>query len=273
MTQNLTSIKSACLVLIVACLLGSCKKNDDTPNSNELAPLSVEFDNIVGGQNLQLNTGSYKNAKGETFSITKLQYFVSNIKLTKTDGTVYTVPQDSSYFLMVEGDEEHSEAVVNAPVGDYSKIEFILGVDSLRSTMDIADRKGVLDPSGSMEDGMYWGWNSGYIFFKMEGISPEAPVDPGGQNKFRYHIGGFGGYNAPTINNIKTFSIDLTAGGIPKVRSGREANIHLMVDVMKVFNGSTEVSIADNPTVMFSAYSVNIANNYTGMIRHDHTEN
>nr|MBP7558509.1 hypothetical protein [Chitinophagaceae bacterium] len=104
-------------------------------------------------------------------------------------------------------------------------------------------------------------------------ISPAAPVDPTGQRKFRYHIGGFGGYSAPTISNIKTITIDLTASGNAQARAGRNSNIHLMVDVLKAFNGPTTLSIGANPTVMFSDYSVNIANNYVSMFYHDHTEN
>jgi len=255
--------------------LASCKKEKNEPvfDDKNLAPLSIEFDNIVGGQNLYLNSGSYTNAAGETFSVSLLQYFISNIKVQKADGTEYVIPQDSSYFLIREGDEDFSEALVNVPEADYTRLTFTVGVDSLRSTMDVSKRTGVLDPSGGMADGMYWGWNSGYIFFKMEGLSDAAPVDGSGQHKFRYHIGGFGGYNAPTINNIKTVTLDLTERGIAKARKDRKANIHLMVDIGKVLSGSTTVSIAAHPEVMFSDYSVNIANNYAGMFRHDHTEN
>jgi hypothetical protein len=261
--------------IIIIMSLQSCKKdgNDTTLNTDSKATLAIEFDNIVGGQNLQLSTGTYTNASGESYSISLLQYFISNISVKKADGTIYTVPQDSSYFLIKESDPTTRFAKVKVPEGEYSSITFVLGVDSLRNTMDISKRTGVLEPSGDMESGMYWGWNSGYIFFKMEGISPQAPLDPTGQNKFRYHIGGFGGYSAPTINNIRSFTIDLTAGGVAKVRSGRESNVHLMVDIAKVFNGSTALSIAANSTVMFSAYSANIANNFSGMFRHDHTEN
>lgn len=255
--------------------LASCKKEKQEPvyNDKDLAPLSVEFDNIVGGQNLYLNSGSYTNAAGETYSVTLLQYFISNIKVSKADGTEYIVPQDSSYFLIKEGNEDFSEALVNVPEGDYTSLTFTVGVDSLRSTMDVSKRTGVLDPSGSMDDGMYWGWNSGYIFFKMEGISAAAPVDGSGQRKFRYHIGGFGGYDAPTVNNIKTVTLDLSARGVAQVRKGKTSNIHLMVDIDKVLSGSTTVSIAANPTVMFGDYSKTIANNYAQMFRHDHTEN
>jgi len=262
-------------LLFLLFIAASCKKEKQEPayNEKDLAPLSIEFDNIVGGKNLYLNTETYTNAAGESYSISLLQYFISNIRLKKADGTEYIVPQDSSYFLIKEGNKDFSEALVNVPEGDYAMLTFTVGVDSLRSTMDISKRTGVLDPSGGMDDGMYWGWNSGYIFFKMEGLSDAAPADPSGQHKFRYHIGGFGGYSAPTINNIKTITLDLTKAGIAQVRKGRKSNIHLMVDIDKVLSGTATVSIAANPTVMFSDFSTVIADNYTQMFRHDHTEN
>ncbi len=253
----------------------SCKKEGKEPefNRNDLAPLSIEFDNIVGGTNLYLNSTTYTNAAGEDYAISLLQYYVSNIKVYKADGTEYVVPQDCSYFLIKEGDVASGSALVNVPEGDYSRLVFTLGVDSLRSTMDVDRRTGVLDPASGMDEGMYWGWNSGYIFFKMEGLSAAAPVDGSGQNKFRYHIGGFGGYSAPTINNIKEISIDLSQAGVAKVRKERKSNIHLMADIAKVMNGPTILSIAANPTVMFSEFSANIAANYATMFSHDHTEN
>ncbi|WP_143307117.1 MbnP family protein [Chitinophaga vietnamensis] len=259
-----------CILFLAAC----SKKDDPTPsNTNTMATLSIQFDNIAGSKNLQLNTGTYVNASGESFKVSLLQYYISNIKVTNANGNVYTVPQDSSYFLVKEADAASQFVKVRVPAGDYTSLSFILGVDSLRNTMDISRRTGVLDPATGMDNGMYWGWNSGYIFFKMEGTADAAPLDPSGQHKFRYHIGGFGGYSAPTINNIHTIAIDLNTGGIPKVRQGREANVHLMVDVLKMFNGSTNVSIAKNPTVMFSDFSVLVANNFSGMFSHDHTEN
>ncbi|MCW3466306.1 MbnP family protein [Chitinophaga nivalis] len=259
----------------IACTLASCKKDDVKPaaDSGQKATLSIQFDNIAGAKNLQLNTGTYTNAVGETFSVGLLKYYVSNIRVTNAAGQTYTVPQEESYFLVSEADGASQFVKVQVPEGEYTGLSFVLGVDSLRSTMDISKRTGVLDPSSGMDDGMYWGWNSGYIFFKMEGTAAAAPVDPSGQRKFRYHIGGFGGYAAATINNIKTIHIDLNAGGIPKVRQGRAANVHLMVDILKMFNGGTNVSIKNNPTVMFSDFSVNVANNYASMFSHDHTEN
>jgi hypothetical protein len=272
-------------VLCVAMLLSSCSKKDDvTPDFNEsnLAQLSVEFDNIVGDRTLAINnsTNLYTNAAGEKFSISSLQYFISNIEVTTTAGKVYVVNQDSSYFLISGADKATRFAKVRVPEGDYSKLKFTLGVDSLRSTMPLDKRTGVLDPAyggGHDLSGMYWGWNSGYIFFKFEGnadvISNDVNGDPTGKHQFKYHIGGFGGYSAPTLNNIKTVTMDLNPGGIAKVRTGRQSNIHVLVDLMKAFNGSNNFSIAAHPTVMFSDFSTKVATNLTEMFKHDHTEN
>lgn len=271
------------IITIASILFTSCKKDNNIPDFDEqnLAPLSVEFDNIVGGRTLTFDNTAvpYTNAAGEKFTISMAQYFISNIKVTTTAGKEYTVPQDSSYFLIRGADRATRFTKVSVPEGDYSKLTFVLGVDSLRSTMSVDKRTGVLDPAtgGHAGGGMYWGWNSGYIFFKFEGnsdvITDDQQGDPTGKKQFKYHIGGFGGYSAPTINNIKTITIDLNNAGIARVRKDRHSNIHLFVDLMKAFNGSNAFSIKEHPNVMFSEYSTRIAKNLTELFTHDHTEN
>lgn len=258
------------IAITVSAIFTSCKKEKIAAyNSNVKASLSVEFDNIVGSSDLQLSTGNYTNASGEAYKITTLKYFVSNFVFTKTDGTIYTVPQDSCYFLIDESKPATMEPVMQVPEGEYASVSFMLGVDSVRNTMDISKRTGNLDPTGTAA-GMYWSWNSGYIFFKIEGTSPASTLTG---NIFQYHIGLFGGYTTKTINNLRTITQDLTARGVPKVKAGKGTNIHLTVDAAKVFTGTSNISIATNAAVHGSAFSANIANNYVTMFKHDHTEN
>ncbi|MCY1530674.1 hypothetical protein D9M68_658720 [compost metagenome] len=271
-------------VLCYILTLAACSKKDNPApafNEKNLASFSIEFDNIVGNRTLTINNTEnlYTNLTGEKFSISRLQYFISNIKLTTSTGDQYTVNPDSSYFLINAADKSTRFARVKVPEGDYQQLSFLLGVDSLRSTMAVDRRTGVLDPAVGDHGGagMYWGWNSGYIFFKLEGnapvISDDVNGDPTGQKQFKYHIGGFGGYSAPTLNNIREIRIDLNTGGIARVRKARQSNVHLFVDILKVFDGKNKLSIAAHPNVMFSEYSMNIAENFTELFRHDHTEN
>jgi hypothetical protein len=257
------------LVVFIALTFTACNKdNGSRYNPTVEGELTIEFDNIVGTSDLQLSTGSYVNSSGEKFTVSNLKYYVSNFSLIKTDGTVYIVPQDSCYFLVDESDESTHEPLIHVPEGEYKSLSFILGVDSLRSTMSTSERIGVLDTAGTAKD-LYRGLNSGYIFFDMEGNSPSSPA----AGKYDYQIGGYGGKTIQTINNIKKISLDLTERGIPKVKSGKETNIHLMIDVLKLFNGKSTISIAKNPEVMFTDFSSHIADNFPLMIEHDHTEN
>lgn len=249
--------------LAVAFMATSCKKESAQIDSTVKGELTLKFDHIIGGKKMQLNT-EYKNAADETFTISTVKYYVSNIIATNSEGEKYVVAQDDSYFLIEAKDGAVGQAKVSVPEGDYTKVSFILGVDSVRSVSSLDKRIGVLDPVY----GMFWVWNSDYIFFKMEGASSASTAK---DKKYRYHIGGYGKYETVNINNIKTIDIDLTTGGIAKVRKDKGSQVHLMVDLLKVFNGTTQIAIAANSTVMFTDFSKTIANNYKDMFSHDHT--
>lgn len=262
--------RSILLIWLTATLTaGFLACNTTDPEADQSGQFVLNLDNVAGNQNLQLGTGTYRNASGESFTPTALNYFVSNIRLTRTNGTDYVVPQDSSYFLIRENDLNSQRITLrNVPFGDYKAVSFVLGVDSLRSTMDIGRRQGVLDPAGdhTSANGMYWSWNSGYIFLKFEGTSPSAPTDATGKNTFRYHIGFYGGYDKqkPTINNIKTISVPFGAD-VAQVGPGRVPTVQLLADVLKIFDGPTLLSIKTNPEVMISPFSSSIAGNYAQM--------
>ncbi|AQG82437.1 MbnP family protein [Spirosoma montaniterrae] len=256
-------------LLLVATLTGgfmACKS--DNPASATSGPVSFVFDNVVGNQDLKLATGVYQNGAGESFTPTAFNYFVSNITLTRADGSQYVVPQDSSYFLIKE-DVPATQRITlrNVPFGDYKAMSFVLGVDSLRSTMDISRRTGVLDPAGdhTSASGMYWSWNSGYIFLKLEGTSPSAPVNATGNRNFRYHIGFFGGYSTRTINNLKTIRIPF-GSDVATIAPGRVPVVTLQADVLKVFDGVKRMSINANSEIMVSLLSADVANNYAQMM-------
>lgn len=87
-------------LLMLVLVIFSCEKSDTSPKTNESGQMRIAFDNVVGTSDMSLNKGTYQNAAGESFAITKFNYFVSNIRLRKADGSEYFVPQDKSYFLI-----------------------------------------------------------------------------------------------------------------------------------------------------------------------------
>ncbi|MDZ7879816.1 MAG: MbnP family protein [Saprospiraceae bacterium] len=254
-------------ILSATTLFTACKKDseDTTPGTVE-----VEFDHRWGTQVFNLNQ-SVVTPAGDSASFTTFKYFVSNVKLLKDDGTEYAI--SNSYYL-VNQDSAASKTLTfkDVPAGKYTGVKFMIGVDSAMSASALDKRTGVLDPATGAK-GMYWAWNSGYIFTKLEGISPSAPMDSATQKRrFWYHIGGFGGYSSKTINNLKTVTIKSTTDAAT-VSGSTAPTIHFIVDVKEFFQNPTALSIKSNPIVMFAPYSTTIADNYQDMIRFDHIHN
>lgn len=255
-------MKSLYLILSGSLLFCQACRPDADPEPS--GTVRIEFDQMVGTQDLVLDSQSYRNGSGEAFTVSTLNYYISNIRLNRADGSSYVVPQDSSYFLIQESRKESQTITLrHVPEGDYTDLTFMVGVDSLRSTMDNSRRTGVLDPATGHQ-GMYWEWNSGYIFLKLEGSSPTAPVDATGKNRFTYHIGLFGGYRTRTLNNTRVVTLPFGANRL-MVSDEQVPRVVVQADVLKCFDGPNTVSIARNPTVMIAPFSASIADNYARM--------
>lgn len=233
----------------------SCESTDISPNDKNSVKLT--FENLVGSEPLVLGTKSYTNASGEDFTITTLNYFVSNITLKKSDGTQLKIAD--KYFLVKESDKASKTiTLTDIPAGDYSSVSFMIGVDSAKSVSDVSQRTGVLDPASYGTDNMYWSWNSGYIFFKMEGTSSKSTA---ATNTYKFHIGGFGGMSAKTANNLRTVTL-LTKDNL-NVRKDITPEVNLAIDALKVFQNS--LKIADKNEIMNPTFGIPVANNYQSM--------
>ncbi len=261
--KNLNSIVVAAFFLAMLSV-SSCKKDEGLKGNG---PVTIHFDNRAGSADFAFAT-NYTTAAGDTVNFSKVKYYVSNFVLVKSDGSTYTIPQDETYHLIDESIDSTQEITFeNIPAGDYTSVKYIIGVDSLRSTTDVSQRTGDLDPAGAGAD-MYWSWNSGYIFFKIEGTSPQS-TEMG--NMFMYHIGGYGGYSSATTNNIRSISISGTEA--IEVREGKNPEVHVYADVLQAFTTPTNYSIASGAVVMMPSMGAVIADNYADMFTINHIHN
>jgi hypothetical protein len=255
----------ACLLIIP--FLTSCKKDKTDPAKNGL--LVVHFDNVVGGSvsggeplDLTLHTGRYLNAAGDTFSVNRIQYYISNFSFKKEDGTYFTAPPDSGYFLVRENNLDSQDCITwNMPPGNYVGMSFLVGVDSARCTLPAVHRLGVLDENDTATGGsMYWGPSDGYAHLRVEGISSSVP----GTNKdWSFQVAGYGNKSASAImNNARRITLSFPAAAI--VADGRNPEAHTFVDVLKLLNGpGGKVSFATVHSVhSLEPASVELANNF-----------
>ncbi|MDZ7934473.1 MAG: MbnP family protein [Emticicia sp.] len=252
---------SKLLIAIFCAIAGiSCEKNDvenqptATENIATTGQITLKFDNVVGDKDLKYNTSYTNSVTGENFEVFSCQYYISNIKLKTDEGKEVVIPQDSSYFFVSEASQNSQNIKLSKiPFGNYTELSFVIGVDSTRSSKGIETApKGLM---AGVSQGMYWTWNSGYIFFMLEGTSPMLKGNAAG-NDFMYHVGG---YNSTNINNIKTKSVKFDKAVVSTTKT---PEIKLKMDILKVFNGNTNIKFTQNTVVMFEPFSKKIADNY-----------
>ena len=246
------------VAIVMMLTLTHCKKDKTTtpePTPMDVLPgsgsLNLYIKGMVGSTPLVFSTQTYTNQAGNTYKINMAKYYISNIKLTKTDNSVYTV--SNSYFLIDLTDSLKSMAKLSSiPFGNYKSIEFMIGVDSLRNVSGA--QTGGLDPSL----GMFWTWSTGYIMAKIEGTSPQSP-DLG--NAIEFHIGGFSGVNNVLRTTTVSFGLDTA-----KVSATVTPLVYMSSNLAEWFASPNMIDFSSiNIVTIPGARASSIATNYMDM--------
>ncbi len=210
--------------------------------------IQINFKHVVGNDVLKLDSTHYKNELGQGYTISKFKYYIGKIHLKNTKGKDFI---SKDYFLINE-DEDLSKQIniSDIPNGTYTSIHFILGVDSLHNCSGA--QSGALDPLNAM----FWAWNTGYVFLKLEGNSSFSK-SPGGM--FEYHIGG---YKQPT-NCIRQINIDLSL--TPLIINSKTSQVNLKCDASELLKTPTPIDFSVLSSVTDLKNAELIANNYSDM--------
>ena len=208
--------------------------------------LTINFVNKVGDKNLQLFTETYENSFGETFTINRFKYYISKIVLIDSDAKLYAFP--NNYYLIDEADSASKRISISTTAKHIIGINFLIGIDSIKNVTGV--QTGALDPM----NGMFWTWNSGYVFAKLEGVSTAAKV-PG--NLFSQHIGGFkNGENAARQIKLTVDSWQLTGKNLLTIEA----------DINKWFQSTHTIKISQHPICHSPGeLAMQFADNYANM--------
>lgn len=209
--------------------------------------LSIRFNHTVDKQPLVLDSLLYKNELGQSYSVTKFKYYISNIQLMNTQGKSISLP---GYFLIDEENASSKSIALALPNGEYTVLKFVIGVDSLHNCSGA--QSGALDEA----NGMFWAWNTGYIFLKLEGKSA-ASTAPG--KIFEYHIGG---YKAPA-NAIRTVSLPIEKS--IQIKNASTTELILEVNAAELLKTPQSIDFSTMPSVTDTKHATLVADNYKDM--------
>ncbi len=235
-------------ILTLILIASACtKEKNDTPHP--IATIGIRFNLKAGAEPFKLHE-PYTNSWQEPFTVSAFKFYTGLYELIDDNGNSY-ITKGESYFLSDAAMAGSLEINTTVTPGRYTQLKFILGVDSARNVSGI--QSGVLDPM----NGMFWTWNSGYIYAKMEGNSA---VSTAVNKMIEYHIGGFR-WPYSAINDIV-----LDLGESVLVEKDQHLNIELDADIQQWFQGEYRLLISETPvcaTPGERAYK--IARNYKNM--------
>ncbi len=252
MNKSLITLGLAVTIGLTACVKKPVENPVAMPNE-----VHFKFDNHFGASELELGTTEYTTMHGDKITISIFNYWITNIRLVRKDGTEFT---EAESYRLLRGDKAstHHFHIADVPAGTYTKVKFMIGVDVPRNTSGA--QTGELDPVLNLD--MFWTWSTGYIQAKLEGTSPQS-TSPSG--KVAFHIAGVKpGEETPREVEL-SFGKELVVGE-------QAGSITIKTDAAKWFGptydlkiaelsgilhgGETASKIADNFPAMFSISSV-----------------
>lgn len=225
----------ALAVLALSATFTACS-NDDNEAISGTGSLGLEFDNSFNGNDLILDTQANTTASNEVLKITSIKYIISNIVLTKEDGTTFTYPKSESYFIVDEANaDSHVLDLKNVPAANYTKVTFGIGVDKAQWDLGITGQGNFY--ATAQDAKMMWNWSAGYKFVAFEGTFTSPTVTTA--LPFMVHTGQTG-----TDYNYTTVTLDLPTNAL--VRTTITPDVHIITDLSKILNSTNTIKLSDN---------------------------
>jgi|TARA_B110000967_G_C18841121_1_gene539417 hypothetical protein len=159
-----------------------------------MPPIKLEITPLFNNQTITEKTW-YVSSQKDSIQFTKLKFYLTDFQLKSKEGIIKSI-ENSNYLIDVFNPSSLDILLNTTSFSLGDELSFNLGVSSAMNTSGA--HSGALDPS----NGMFWSWQSGYINFKIEGLSPSCVTR---KNKFQFHIGG---YQAPH-NTLRRLSFIL----------------------------------------------------------------
>lgn len=253
-------LKNIIAIMAISLAFVSCSKDDEAVSG--VGKLTVEFDNVYKTANFAFST-NYTNSNNEVVSITQAKYIVSNIVLTKRDGTIFTVPKSESYFIVDEAiPTSTSLSLSNIPAGDYKSIKFGIGVDQAQWELGAEGQGDFLTQAQTA--GMMWNWTGGYKFVNFEGSFTSSSVTTA--TNFQVHTGKTG-----TAYNYTDVTLNFPDNAL--VRTTITPTVHLFADLSKIIDGTNVINLSEQAAIMGGTKLTLVTENIRSMFSVNHVHN
>jgi cytochrome c peroxidase len=192
-------------------------------SSVDAATLQIQITPKVSGENLQPASFRYQTSAGETFSITRVSYLVSDFELQRDDGSWLAI---SNSIAWMDFDANRDSIRLEIPPGEFRSVRYLVGLNTNLNHADPAK----FPPSHPLNpdlDNLNWSWQGGYIFIALEGLWRNAS---GQMDGWAYHLA----RDTNAIRITLAAPLDIT----------NETKVELDFDLATVLNAPQPLSFA-----------------------------
>jgi hypothetical protein len=184
-------------------------------------PTELKVNLMVGQEPLKFGN-TYQTPTGFSYQIDLLKFYISEVALVRADGTEVKVDGLALADFKKDGPTQGVSIMkLDLPAGEYSGLRFNIGVPRELNHQDASLQKAPL----GVDSGMYWAWNPGYIFYRLEG----RVMLPQGEQKWVVHMGTDAFRLTARLQDLQTRKIKYMVGA-----SGGSIGFNL--DVAAAFN-------------------------------------
>lgn len=192
-----------------------------TFNSFAQKKVTLTIKHMLGSTPFAFGTTS-TNSLGQSFNITRVDYYISQITIIHDGGKTTSVPNK---YILATGSANVNEELGTFSVTNVEGIKFHIGVEAPTNNGDPSLWPST-HPLAPKSPSMHWGWSAGYRFIALEGKA-------GPSLSTTYEMHGLG--------NANYFEQTVMAAG---VNSGSNVNINLDADYREGVNG---INVASGP--------------------------
>lgn len=140
-------------------------------NMSSFAQNNIQFkiNHKLGDADFAMETGA-KNNIDHDFEVTRLEYYISEIKITHDGGTETTI---EDLWILVNANQDTQVDLGDHDINAVEKVTFGIGVDEAHNHLDPANYQ-ASHPLAPQFPSMHWGWTAGYRFVAFEGYGGSA---------------------------------------------------------------------------------------------------
>jgi hypothetical protein len=215
-------------ILVAGLCFASCGDDD-----GDAGTLTIHLDHQVAGQELNVDpVATYTNAAGNVYSVSLLEYIISDVDLVNTSGATHRLRDEHYRNAAIAATGSFTS--LDVPAGEYHALRFTFGVSaernitgSLPNTTDFANMEWPTQMGG------------GYHYMRLEGL-----FDNGGSSQaFLSHTGPSGGGDFSFVVELPlSMHVD-----------GGDSEVHVVMDLNEWFEDPHVYDFAAQGMIMGNA--------------------